>query len=303
MVPKFDSFFTPYLKCLSDGNIHKNKDIIEYAIQYFGLTEEDVQERIANQSQTQVYNRVLWAGTYLRKAGLTEAAMSGQYIITPEGLKRLNDGEVTLRTLAEYPSFVAFYGRKPKGNAKPKKEDVVVDEVEKTPIELLEEAYSQLNNQLANEVLSSLMEVSPQKFEQIVVDVLVAMGYGGSLEDAGTVTAYIKDDGIDGVIKEDKLGLDKIYVQAKRWKLSNCVGQPEIQKFVGALVGQGAKKGVFITTSYFTKEARQFQPKGDVKVVLIDGQELANYMIEYSVGVSLKQSYLIKRIDTDYFEE
>ena len=150
-------------------------------------------------------------------------------------------------------------------------------------------------------MLASLMDVSPQKFEQIVVDVLVGMGYGGSLEDAGTVTAYVKDDGIDGVIKEDKLGLDKIYVQAKRW--NNCVGQPEIQKFVGALVGQGAKKGVFITTSYFSKEARQFQPKGDVKVVLIDGKELANYMIECGVGVSLKQSYQIKRIDTDYFEE
>ena len=301
MVPTFDSFFTPYLKCLSDGNIHKNKDLVDYAIKYFGLTDEEAQERIANQSQTQVYNRVLWAGTYLRKAGLAEKAMNGQYIITAEGLKRLNAGEVTLRTLAEYPSFVAFYGRKPKENSKPKKEDIVTEVADKTPIEVLEEAYSQLNNQLANEVLASLMEVSPQKFEQIVVDVLVAMGYGGSIEDAGTVTAYVKDDGIDGVIKEDKLGLDKIYVQAKRW--SNCVGQPEIQKFVGALVGQGAKKGVFITTSYFSKEARQFQPKGDVKVVLIDGQELANYMIEFSVGVSLKQSYLIKRIDTDYFEE
>jgi restriction system protein len=227
--------------------------------------------------------------------------MNGQYKITAEGLKRLKAGEVTLRTLAEYPAFVEFYGRKPKANTKQKKEVIATEEVEKTPIEVLEEAYSQLNNQLADDVLASLKDVSPQKFEQIVVDVLVGMGYGGSLEDAGTITAYVKDDGIDGVIKEDKLGLDKIYVQAKRW--NNCVGQPEIQKFVGALVGQGAKKGVFITTSYFSKEARQFQPKGDVKVVLIDGKELANYMIECSVGVSLKQSYQIKRIDTDYFEE
>ena len=301
MVPKFDNFFTPYLKCLSDGNIHKNKDLVDFAIRYFHLTEEDAQERIANQSQTQVYNRVLWAGTYLRKAGLTEKAQNGQYKITEEGQKRLIAGEVTLRTLAEYPSFVAFYGRKPKDHTKPEKDNIVANEIEKTPIEVLEEAYSQLNNQLASEVLASLMDVSPQKFEQIVIDVLVAMGYGGSIEDAGTVTAYVKDDGIDGVIKEDKLGLDKIYVQAKRW--ANCVGQPEIQKFVGALVGQGAKKGVFITTSYFSKEARLFQPKGDVKVVLIDGQELANYMIECSVGVSLKQSYLIKRLDTDYFDE
>ena len=301
MVPKFDSFFTPYLKCLSDGNIHNNKDLVEYAVKYFNLTEEEAQERIANQSQTQVYNRVLWAGTYLRKAGLAEKAINGQYKITIEGQKRLKAGEVTLRTLAEYPAFVEFYGRKPKANTKQKKEVIAIEEVEKTPIEVLEEAYSQLNNQLADDVLASLKDVSPQKFEQIVVDVLVGMGYGGSLEDAGTVTAYVKDDGIDGVIKEDKLGLDKIYVQAKRW--NNCVGQPEIQKFVGALVGQGAKKGVFITTSYFSKEARQFQPKGDIKVVLIDGKELANYMIECGVGVSLKQSYQIKRIDTDYFEE
>ena len=249
----------------------------------------------------QVYNRVLWAGTYLRKAGLVEKVINRQYRITEEGKKRIKAGEVTLSILAEYQSFVEFYGRKPKDNSRHRKEEIVIESVEKTPIEALEEAFSLLNNQLAGDVISILMEVSPQKFEQIVVDVLVAMGYGGSLEDAGTVTAYVKDDGIDGVIKEDKLGLDKIYVQAKRW--SNCVGQPEIQKFVGALVGQGAKKGVFITTSYFSKEARQFQPKGDVKVVLIDGKELANYMIEFSVGVSLKQSYLLKRLDTDYFED
>ena len=238
MVPKFDSFFTPYLKCLSDGNVHNNKDLVEYAVKYFNLTEEEAQERIANQSQTQVYNRVLWAGTYLRKAGLAEKAINGQYKITVEEQKRIKAGEVTLRTLVEYPAFVEFYGRKPKSNSKHQKEEIAVEEMEKTPIEVLEEAYSQLNNQLASEVLASLKDVSPQKFEQIVVDVMVGMGYGGSLEDAGTVTAYVKDDGIDGVIKEDKLGLDKIYVQAKRW--NNCVGQPEIQKFVGALVGQGA---------------------------------------------------------------
>lgn len=301
MVPKFESFFTPYLKCLSDGEIHSNKDLIKFATKYFNLSDNELKERVANQSQTQVYNRVLWAGTYLRKAGLVEKVINRQYRITEEGKKRIKAGEVTLSILAEYPSFVEFYGRKPKDNSKHRKEEIVIESVEKTPIEALEEAFSLLNNQLAGDVISILMEVSPQKFEQIVVDVLVAMGYGGSLEDAGIVTAYVKDDGIDGVIKEDKLGLDKIYVQAKRW--SNCVGQPEIQKFVGALVGQGAKKGVFITTSYFSKEARQFQPKGDVKVVLIDGKELANYMIEFSVGVSLKQSYLLKRLDTDYFED
>lgn len=302
MVPKFDSFFMPYLKCLADGAVHNNRELMDYAVKYFSLTDEDVAEKVAGQGQTKVYSRTVWAGTYLRKAGLTIKVGNGKYQLSDEGRKRLNGGEVTLETLAEYPQFVEFAGYTPRKTQKKSNVTELTISAEKTPLEALQEAFRQLNNQLASEIKTSLQNVSPQKFEQIVVDVLVAMGYGGSLENAGMVTQYTKDDGIDGVIKEDKLGLDKIYVQAKRWQ--NGVGQPEIQKFVGALVGQGAKKGVFITTSYFSKEARQFQPKGDIKVVLIDGMELANYMIEYNVGVSLmKPVYAIKRIDTDYFEE
>ena len=302
MVPRFDSFFTPYLQCLSDGKTHRNVDLCDYAIKYFNLSEEDIKEKVAGQGQTKVYSRTLWAGTYLRKAGLSAKVANGQYQITNEGRRRLSQGEVTLETLSEYPAFVEFTGRAAHKSSKKDNTSNATTEAEKTPIEALEEAFMQLNNQLANEIRLALLNVSPQKFEQIVVDVLVAMGYGGSLENAGMVTQYTKDDGIDGIIKEDKLGLDKIYVQAKRWQ--NSVGQPEIQKFVGALVGQGAKKGVFITTSVFSKEARQFRPIGDIKVVLIDGIELANYMIEYNVGVSsTKPTYTIKRIDSDYFEE
>ena len=165
----------------------------------------------------------------------------------------------------------------------------------------MNEAFASINDDLVEDLLSKLHNIDPQRFEQIVIDLLVKMGYGGNFEDAAQVTKYRKDDGIDGVIKEDKLGLDKIYVQAKSW--SGTVGKPEIHGFIGALSEQGANKGVFITTSKFSSEARAFKPKTDVKVILIDGEELCNYMIEYGVGVSVKQVYEVKRIDSDYFEE
>lgn len=165
----------------------------------------------------------------------------------------------------------------------------------------MDEAFSTINDALVEDLLSKLHTVDPQRFEQIVVDLLVKMGYGGNIVDAGQVTRFRKDDGIDGVIKEDKLGLDRIYVQAKRW--TNPVGKPDIHAFIGALSEQGANKGVFITTSRFSSEARAFKPKSDMKIILIDGRELCNYMIEYGVGVSVKQVYEVKRIDSDYFEE
>ena len=301
MVPTFDLYLQPFMDTLKGGEEKSLKQISEELAVFFKLTDYDLQDMIAKGAQSKHYNRVSWSGTYSLKAGLTRRPKPGCYQITDFGkefMKKWNP--INLAVLrAEIPEFAEFAKAKAK-DSKPKGTETVSSE-EKTPTERMDEAFSTINDALVEDLLSKLHTVDPQRFEQIVVDLLVKMGYGGNIEDAGQVTRFRKDDGIDGVIREDKLGLDKIYVQAKRW--NNCVGQPEIQKFVGALVGQGAKKGVFITTSYFSKEARQFQPKGDVKVVLIDGKELANYMIECGVGVSLKQSYQIKRIDTDYFEE
>jgi restriction system protein len=175
------------------------------------------------------------------------------------------------------------------------------EESRQTPDELLEFGYSTIRKSLELEILQTLKSIHPAKFEEIVVKLLVTMGYGGSIEEVGKATRYTNDEGIDGIIKEDKLGLDVIYVQAKRWE--GVVGRPELHKFVGALAGQGAKKGIFITTSYFTKDAIDYTPKNETKIVLIDGNKLASYMIDYNLGVSLQNTYEIKKIDFDYFDE
>jgi restriction system protein len=185
-----------------------------------------------------------------------------------------------------------------------KNDDGTVSEIEThTPEELMEVAFQNIKRTLADEILEKIRNVSPSFFEKLVVDLLVKMGYGGSIKDAGKAIGKTNDEGIDGTIKEDKLGLDVIYIQAKRWKEGNVVGRPELHKFVGALAGQGAKKGIFITASMFTKEAIEYTPKNETKIILIDGIQLAELMIEYNVGVSNQQTYEIKKIDNDYFDE
>ncbi len=283
---------------LKGGEEKSLKQISEELAVFFKLTDDDLQEMIAKGAQSKHYNRVSWSGTYSLKAGLTRRPKPGCYQITDFGkdfMKKWNP--INLAVLrAEIPEFAKT---KPK-DPKPKGTETVLSE-EKTPTERMDEAFSTINDALVEDLLSKLHTVDPQRFEQIVVDLLVKMGYGGNIEDAGQVTRFRKDDGIDGVIKEDKLGLDRIYVQAKRW--TGSVGKPEIHGFIGALSEQGANKGVFITTSRFSSEARAFKPKSDMKIILIDGRELCNYMIEYGVGVSVKQVYEVKRIDSDYFEE
>lgn len=286
---------------LKGGEEKSLKQISEELAVFFKLTDDDLQEMIAKGAQSKHYNRVSWSGTYSLKAGLTRRPKPGCYQITDFGkdfMKKWNP--INLAVLrAEIPEFAEFAKTKPK-DPKPKGTETVLSE-EKTPTERMDEAFSTINDALVEDLLSKLHTVDPQRFEQIVVDLLVKMGYGGNIEDAGQVTRFRKDDGIDGVIKEDKLGLDRIYVQAKRW--TGSVGKPEIHGFIGALSEQGANKGVFITTSRFSSEARAFKPKSDMKIILIDGRELCNYMIEYGVGVSVKQVYEVKRIDSDYFEE
>ena len=301
MVPTFDLYIQPFLQSLKGGEEKNLKKLSEELAIYFKLTEEDLADMIAKGSQSKHYNRVSWAGTYTLKAGLTKRVKPGCYQITDfgKGFIKKWDNITPALLREEIPAFAEFAKVKPKDTSPKEKAPVVAEE--KTPTELMNEAFNSINEDLVEDLLSKLHNIDPQRFEQIVIDLLVKMGYGGNLEDAAQVTRYRKDDGIDGIIKEDKLGLDNIYVQAKRW--SGTVGKPEIHGFVGALSEQGANKGVFITTSKFSADARAFKPKSDVKVILIDGEELCHYMIEYGVGVSVKQIYEVKRIDSDYFEE
>ncbi len=202
-----------------------------------------------------------------------------------------------LKQFSEYVDFTTT--KKKKGSLSNKSKEIDLFS-QNTPEETLEYSYLELREALADEVLGKVKAISPTEFEKLVVELLVKMGYGGSLKDAGHATRKGKDEGIDGIIKEDKLGLDIIYVQAKKWE--GVVGRPEIQKFVGALAGQGAKKGIFITTSHFSNDALEYVPRNETKIVLIDGNALAQLMIDYNLGVATSKVFEIKKIDSDYFE-
>ena len=298
-IPKFEKFLYPFLLFLKDGELTTSQ-MIEKIYQYFELTEEDKQLRTRSGSVTQLRDRVGWSRQYLRRALFIEIPQHGIYRITKRGLDFLKTHtDLTIDDLMEYPEYAAYNTSRVKKTTSSitQKES----KVELTPTEQLEQAHETISNDLAADLLSKVMEQTPAFFEHLVVDLLVKMGYGGSNSDAARVTQLTNDEGIDGIIYEDKLGLDKIYLQAKRW--TNPVGRPVIQQFAGALVGQNASKGVFITTSSYSKEARNYVAGLHQKIVLIDGSELAKYMIEYNVGVSVKKVYEVKRIDTDYFDE
>jgi restriction system protein len=236
----------------------------------------------------------------MKKAGLVETVKRGVYKITIEGLKVLKEKpkEINNAFLSKYQSFIDFQGREKTDDSETT--EIAAKET-RTPEEIVESTYKEINKDLAEDLLDKIKESTPQFFEKLVVEVLVAMGYGGSREDAGQAIGKRGDEGIDGIIKEDKLGLDIIYIQAKKWDSS--VGRPEIQKFAGALQGQRAKKGIFITTANFSKEAKDFVKNIDAKIILIDGEELAGLMISNNVGVSAVSSYEIKKVDMDYFED
>ncbi len=305
MVPKFDEFFLPCLMCLSDGNIYTQDLLRKYVIDYFRMSEADANALIKSGKKTQVSDRVSWTISYFLQAGLVDAPKRGAYRINNFGkefLTKHKDG-FNKNDLLEIPTFARFATRrieKPTMKSQPIKEEVT-DNI--TPTDLIDTAYNQINNALAKELLSKVFEMSPVFFEKLVVELLVKMGYGGSFEDAASVTQYSHDEGIDGVIKEDKLGLDTIYIQAKRWD-KGTVGSKDIQAFAGAVDMKHAKKGVFITTSTFSAGAKACAEKTtSVKVILIDGEQLCKYMIEYNIGVSSRQVYEIKQLDRDYFEE
>jgi len=305
-VPDFQSLMLPLLMLLGDGREHRFADAVEALADEFGLSQEERAEMLPSGRDRLIRNRVGWARTYLGKAGLLRAARRGFLQITDRGREVLatNPGRVDMRFLERFPEFLQFRELRHERsdtqteNAGP---PISATTTDATPEEVLDVSYQRLRVELESEVLDQVKACSPSFFERLVVELLVKMGYGGSLLDAGQAVGRSGDGGIDGIIKEDRLGLDLIYLQAKRWDSS--VSRPEIQKFAGALQGHRARKGVFITTSGFTREALDFAKSIDSKIVLIDGVTLARLMVDHDLGVATVRSYEIKRIDSDYFSE
>ncbi|WP_329756286.1 restriction endonuclease [Allisonella histaminiformans] len=301
-IPTYNEFYDSILELLSDGQIHNSKETIEYCANAFQLSDEERMLRIPSNRQTVLANRVGWARTYLKKAGLITAHQRGQYKITEAGLTAVKDKNAKIDNdyLSRFPEFRKFINNPsvdPDGSNPPK-------EPNKTPQEIINDAYEKIMQQLSDELLENIMGQTPAFFERLVMELLEKMGYGGDLIRPSLVTGKTGDEGIDGIIRQDVLGFDKIYVQAKRWADDHTVGGPEIQKFAGALMGQGASKGLFITTSYFSNAAKDFVGKYlSARIVLIDGEKLAQLMIKYGLGVSMVHSYEIKQIDGDYFSD
>ena len=302
-IPDFQSIMLPLLKILADGKVYKYREIIEALVREFQVTEAERKEMLPSGQQEIFANRVSWAKTYLKKAGLIDSPQRATFVISEKGKEILsqNPARIDAKFLRQFPEFQEFNRVNKQNETITLESNLSTSDQEQNPEELLENSYQEIRQALATDLLSILRKLSPDAFEKLVVELLVKMGYGGSIRDAGKAVGKSGDQGIDGIIKEDRLGLDIIYIQAKRWADNNAVGRPEIQKFVGALAGQGAKKGIFITTSYFTQEALEYAPRNEIKIVLIDGEELGQLMIDYNLGVSTQKIYEIKRIDHDYF--
>lgn len=304
-VPDYQTMMLPVLTLFSDGKERQNADIYAGIVEYFNLTEQDKRQMLPGGSQPTFQNRSNWATTYLYQAGLLKRPRRGVYQISNDGLKFLETKpeRISVQTLSQIPQFEEWRRRSNKRKSENKIVPVLLSktsEPEVTPEEAIQSLAQELNDQLASELLEQLHKIDPYQFEQLIVDLMLAMGYGGSKAEAGKVTQSSNDGGIDGVINEDRLGLDTIYLQAKRWEAT--VGRREIQNFVGALVGRQAHKGVFITTSSFNKNAIEYANTVSQKIILIGGQKLAELMIDFDIGVSTAQTLKLKKIDTDYFE-
>lgn len=299
-VPDFQTWLLPLLTRVGDGAIHRMADLYEELASELELTDADKEERLPSGAQQTYMNRIAWARTYLKKAGLLSSPGRSLIRITPQGQEVLKEGHanLTVSYLKRFPEFLAFHTVKPVTAAEAP--IATSAEGDQTPQETLERVHKQLQHELASELLERVKQVAPSFFEKLVVDLLVAMGYGGSREGAARTVGKSGDGGIDGVINEDKLGLDVVYIQAKRWEGS--VGRPVVQAFAGSLEGVRANKGVLITTSAFTPDAQAYVRQISKKIVLIDGQQLSDYMIQYGVGVGVEARYEVKRVDSDYFE-
>jgi restriction system protein len=300
VVPTYEQVMLPLLIFAKGGPAHRVVDALPYVADYFKLTPSAREETLPD-GRNRLRHRLEWARTYLKKAGLLAYPMRGAFQITPRGLEVIakNPLAIDSKYLDQFPEFREF--------KHPERPDAPQSNVPELlsgidPEESLENSYLSLRGEVEDDLLDRIKASTPDFFEDLVIDLLVKMGYGGSRKDAGRAIGQVGDGGIDGIIDEDALGLDVIYVQAKRWT-ENPVGRPEIQKFVGALQGHRARKGVFITTSVFSKDAHEYVKLIDNKVVLIDGRQLTRLMFDHNVGVSEKKTYRVKRVDSDYFEE
>ena len=299
-IPDYQSIMLPLLRFAADGNEHSLRESIEGLSEQFGLTDAEKNELLPSGQQPRFDNRVAWSRSYLSMAALLESTRRGYFRITQRGRDVLskNPREINVKFLGQFPEFIEFRAKR---REREETAETAETETLQTPGELLETAHQKLREDLTTELLKTVRECSPSFFERLVIDVLVKMGDGGSRKEAGKAIGRSGDEGIDGIINEDRLGLDVIYIQAKRWQAT--IGRPEIQKFAGALQGHRAKKGVFITTSDFSREAKEYVSKIDSKIVLIDGEQLAQLMIENNVGVTPVTLYETKKIDGDYFIE
>ena len=298
-IPKYYELYMPFLSAVIDGEVHTLKEIKSAVSSSLHLSEEDLSERISS-GQTVFDNRLGWSRTYLKKAGLIASPQRAHFVITEEGQRLFNSGEIiTDNLLAErYPDFAAFKGNQPHaGQSSNPAADIESSEETETPQETLERAYGLINDQLADDLLTEIMNQTPAFFENLVVDLMRGMGYGD-----GFVTKTSGDEGIDGIIHEDKLGFNLIYIQAKRWNPETTIGRPEIQKFAGAMMGPPkVENGLFITTAHFSDAAQKYADAQHI--ILVDGKKLCELMIEYGIGVSTVKSYKIKRLDSDYFSD
>jgi restriction system protein len=300
-IPDYQTVMLPLLRFLKDGNDHSIGEVVDSLADEFQLSPEERDQLLESGQQTVIRNRAGWARTYLKKAGLIASSRRGSFRITERGQSVLasKPERIDVKYLEQFPEFVAF--RELRHEQPDVAQAPIAAPTDSTPEEVLDAAHGRLRLDLEAELLDQVKGASPSFFERLVVELLVRMGYGGTLRDAGQAVGKSGDGGIDGIIKEDRLGLDVIYIQAKRW--DSTVGRPEIQKFAGALQGHRARKGVFITTSSFSSDALEFASRIDSKIVLIDGASLAKLMIDHNVGVSVSRSYEVKKIDSDYFSE
>lgn len=299
-VPKFFEFFEGFLRAIEDGELHTAKEVRKVLALDMQLSEEDCLEMLPSGKQSTFHNRVAWARTYLDRAGLIETPFRGKYRITDDGRRALESGEeISIKYLERSGKFREFR-RIVADNVSA----LADEEKDESPMEILDAAFQQITATLASQLMDEVMKLSATEFEKLVVRLLLHMGYGNGLTEAGKVTQQSNDGGIDGIIKEDQLGFSNIYIQAKQWAADQTVGKPEIQKFVGALQGQQAQKGLFITTARFSSGALQYANNLlGTKVVLVDGLTLTRLMIRHNVGVSVEHVYEVKKVDSDFFSE
>lgn len=298
-IPDYQTLMLPLLEFLADGKEHVIAEAVESLSDKYRLTPAERQQLLPSGQQTVIRNRIGWARTYMKQAGLIDQVRRGYFRISERGKSVLaeNPERIDVHFLERFPEFLEFRQRRNRETGEAASETTEAD----TPEEELYAAYQRLRADLETELLQHVKAVSPSFFERLVVELLVKMGYGGNLRDAGRAVGQSGDGGVDGIIKEDRLGLDTIYIQAKRW--DSTVGRPEIQKFAGVLQGHRARKGVFITTSGYSKDALDFVERIESKIVLIDGETLARLMVDNDVGVGTTQNYSVKRVDLDYFVE